>query len=256
MTRPILFDTLGIDTLDVKTQHTIGQIDNLLPQTQCGLCGYKNGCLPYAHAIVVNGEKPNLCVPGGDTVSRQIADITCQPFIPAVSSKWQTNPNTNRPTKMLAIIDELSCIGCTKCIPACPVDAIIGTAKHMHSVADSFCTGCELCVAPCPVDCITLVPHTNQHYDNTIYREQYYHHLNRIAQNVDNKPITSHTESLIASTLATQTAIDKDDSQQVIKLAKLRTQIKKLEKQLAVQPNDTKQAELKALTDELIRLQS
>lgn len=133
------------------------KIDAILPQTQCGLCGYPEGCLPYAHAVAAGDAPPNLCVPGGDPVAFAIAAIVQQPPQTAVPSKWQINPDTHRPEIVRAVIDEAACIGCTKCLPACPVDAIVGTAKHMHTVIMDLCTGCELCVAPCPVDCIDIV---------------------------------------------------------------------------------------------------
>ncbi|NWN81975.1 MAG: RnfABCDGE type electron transport complex subunit B [Halomonas sp.] len=126
----------------------IDAIDALLPQTQCGKCGF-DGCLPYAEAIA-EGEPVNRCPPGGDSTLAQLAELTGQPEHPLIEP-------AQRP--LAAVIREDECIGCTRCIQACPVDAILGAAKRMHTVITDECTGCELCVAPCPVDCIDLVAH-------------------------------------------------------------------------------------------------
>jgi electron transport complex protein RnfB len=131
---------------------TIEQIDALLPQTQCGECSYA-GCLPYAKAIVNHDESIDRCPPGGVATLKKLAtvmQIDPQPLLEAMIAKEKS------PT--LAIIDESICIGCTKCIKACPVDAIIGAAKQMHNILTDECTGCGLCIAPCPVDCIELKP--------------------------------------------------------------------------------------------------
>jgi electron transport complex protein RnfB len=127
-------------------------LDAVLPQTQCGLCTYK-GCMPYAEAIAAQAAPINLCPPGGVSGLKALAQILNadpSPFMAEMALK--TKP------KLLAVIREAECIGCTKCIQACPVDAILGGAKQMHTVLVYDCTGCELCVAPCPVDCIDLVP--------------------------------------------------------------------------------------------------
>lgn len=121
-------------------------INRLLPQTQCGECGY-HACEPYAQALV-KGEAPiNLCAPGGETVMLDLANLLHRP--PISSEKIQK--------KALAWIDEQACIGCTACIRACPVDAIMGASKWMHTVLADECTGCGLCVSPCPVDCIEMI---------------------------------------------------------------------------------------------------
>ncbi|WP_110641734.1 RnfABCDGE type electron transport complex subunit B [Salinicola sp. CPA57] len=127
---------------------TVERIDAELPQTQCGKCGH-DGCRPYAEAIV-EGEAINRCPPGGETTRDRLATLTGQPPLELIEPPQ---------TPLLAVIREAECIGCTKCIQACPVDAILGAAKQMHTVIESECTGCELCVAPCPVDCIDLVEH-------------------------------------------------------------------------------------------------
>jgi len=126
-------------------------IDALLPQTQCTQCGYA-GCLPYAAAIASGEARINQCPPGGDAGIRALAALTGRPYVPLDPAHGVEKP------RLLAVIDESACIGCTICIQKCPVDAIAGAAKLMHTVIAAECTGCELCVAPCPVDCIGLVP--------------------------------------------------------------------------------------------------
>jgi Na+-translocating ferredoxin:NAD+ oxidoreductase subunit B len=127
------------------------EIDALLPQTQCRKCGYQ-GCLPYAQAISRDEADINQCPPGGEQVIAKLAALLNKPVKPLNPAFGEHRP------RMLAVIDEAECIGCCKCIPPCPVDAIIGAAKQMHSVITSLCTGCELCIAPCPVDCISMQP--------------------------------------------------------------------------------------------------
>jgi electron transport complex protein RnfB len=128
------------------------QIDALLPQTQCGLCTF-NGCMPYAEALAEQKAEINLCPPGGVKGLLALAELLnkdATPFL--VEMEMKTKPAS------YAVIREEECIGCTKCIQACPVDAILGTGKWMHTVIRDECTGCELCIAPCPVDCIDMVP--------------------------------------------------------------------------------------------------
>lgn len=252
--RPLLFDALNIDTLDKNQQIMINAIDAMLPQTQCGLCGYRDGCLPYAHAIITKNEQTNLCVPGGDETSANISRYLNRPIKKAMPSKWPIHPATARPTKMLAIINASDCIGCTKCILACPVDAIIGTGKHIHSIIPDLCTGCELCIAPCPVDCIELTAHPNQTLSSHNYRQQYHHHLWRMTKDIEHKPIVSHTQAILGNLNIQEnpTIPNKDYTDKMVKLAKLRTQIKKLEKQLNICFNEQKSLELNKLKQELI----
>ena len=129
----------------------VDRIDALLPQTQCEQCGY-HGCRPYAEAIARNEAPINRCPPGGTAGIEQLAALLDLPVLPLDSGCGIAHP------RMLARIVEADCIGCTKCIQACPVDAIIGAAKLMHTVIADDCTGCELCVPACPVDCIVLEP--------------------------------------------------------------------------------------------------
>jgi len=127
------------------------RIDALLPQTQCTKCGYQ-GCRPYAQAIA-DGQAPiNRCPPGGEAGIAALADLLGSPVLPLDDSRGQPGP------LQAAVIDEAHCIGCTLCIQACPVDAIVGANKRMHTVLPDLCTGCDLCVPPCPVDCIRMVP--------------------------------------------------------------------------------------------------
>jgi len=126
------------------------QLDALLPQTQCGQCGYP-GCKPYAEAVA-NGEAINKCAPGGEDTIKKIADLMGVDVQPL-----NENHEVDNSPKVAFIIEE-DCIGCTKCIQACPVDAILGTTKQMHTIIADECTGCDLCVEPCPVDCIEMIP--------------------------------------------------------------------------------------------------
>ena len=133
----------------VEGDPLVDKIDAILPQTQCGQCGYP-GCKPYATAIANSEADINQCPPGGEDGIRKLADLLGREFKPLNAENGVEKP------RAVAVIDEAICIGCTLCIQACPVDAIVGAAKHMHTIIDPLCTGCELCVAPCPVDCIAM----------------------------------------------------------------------------------------------------
>ncbi len=129
------------------------KIDAVLPQTQCTQCGYQ-GCLPYAEAISQGKADINQCPPGGAKGIKKIAALLNVEFKPL-------NPDYGvEQERKVAFIIEKDCIGCTKCLPPCPVDAIIGANKFMHTVIQAECTGCELCISPCPVDCIVMQPLT------------------------------------------------------------------------------------------------
>jgi electron transport complex protein RnfB len=144
---------LGYAAVRFKTEGNpiADEINNILPQTQCGQCGYP-GCRPYAEAIA-NGEAINKCPPGGEAGIQALADLLDLEPIPLDSEHGDV-----KTVRSVAFIREAECIGCTKCIQACPVDAILGAAKQMHTVITSECTGCDLCVEPCPVDCIDMIP--------------------------------------------------------------------------------------------------
>ena len=131
----------------VEADPIVVKLDALLPQTQCGQCGYP-GCRPYAEAIA-NGDVINKCVPGGEPTIKRIAEL--------MGVEVPVDGPVEPPIKKVAFIHEDLCIGCTKCIQACPVDAIVGAAKMMHTVIKSECTGCDLCVDPCPTDCIEMI---------------------------------------------------------------------------------------------------
>lgn len=135
----------------VEGDPIVDQLDALLPQTQCGQCGHP-GCRPYARAIA-DGEAINKCPPGGQATINAIANLL-DVEAPALDEEHGEESEV----KKVAFIREDECIGCTKCIQACPVDAILGAAKQMHTVISDECTGCDLCVEPCPVDCIDMVP--------------------------------------------------------------------------------------------------
>jgi Na+-translocating ferredoxin:NAD+ oxidoreductase subunit B len=135
----------------VEGDPLVDQIDGLLPQTQCGQCGYP-GCRPYATAIAKGEADINQCPPGGEATIHALADLLDRDPKPLNPENGQLKPKT------VAVIDEARCIGCTLCIQACPVDAIVGAPKQMHTVIARECTGCDLCVPPCPVDCIDMVP--------------------------------------------------------------------------------------------------
>ncbi len=135
----------------VEGDPIVEQIDSLLPQTQCGQCGHP-GCRPYAEGIA-NGEAINKCPPGGQSTINAIASL-----LDVEAPSLDEEHGEEAELKTVAYIREDECIGCTKCIQACPVDAILGAAKQMHTVIIDECTGCDLCVEPCPVDCIDMIP--------------------------------------------------------------------------------------------------
>jgi Na+-translocating ferredoxin:NAD+ oxidoreductase subunit B len=136
----------------VEGDPLVDKIDKILPQTQCGQCGFP-GCKPYAKAIAGGEAEINQCPPGGEEGVVKLAELLGREVIPLNAEN-----GVAKTVKTLALIDEAVCIGCTKCIQACPVDAIVGAANQMHTVIESHCTGCELCLPPCPVDCITMEP--------------------------------------------------------------------------------------------------
>lgn len=144
---------LGFSAIKFKVEDNplVQKIDAILPQTQCGQCGFP-GCKPYATAIAAGEADINQCPPGGEEGIRKLAELLGVEAKPLNAEHGVPKP------KSVAVIDENLCIGCTLCIQACPVDAILGAAKHMHTVIAQECTGCELCIPPCPVDCIRMEP--------------------------------------------------------------------------------------------------
>lgn len=166
----------------------IKAIDNVLPQTQCRQCGYA-GCEPYATAIVEGRADINQCPPGDSEGIRKIATL-----LGVEPKPLNTRHGLPKP-RAIAYIDENTCIGCTFCIRSCPVDAIVGAAKQMHTVIADECTGCELCVAPCPMDCIAMIPikEPAEHVEYAIHafnnekadraRQRYQFRLQRLERN-------------------------------------------------------------------------
>jgi electron transport complex protein RnfB len=126
------------------------RLDGLLPQTQCTRCGYA-GCRPYAEALATGSAEPDRCPPGGDATAAELAAALAKAAV-------RVNPEygVEGPPRV-AVVDESTCIGCAKCLPVCPTDAIVGARRQLHTVIAAECTGCELCIAPCPVDCIAMV---------------------------------------------------------------------------------------------------
>ena len=137
--------------LATAEDRTVDAVDALLPQIQCAQCGYP-GCRPYAEAIV-GGAAMDLCPPGGQATATAVARLL---------GREGEAPLVGAPAEAVAFIDEDACIGCALCLDACPVDAIAGAHRYMHTVIESRCTGCELCIPPCPVDCISLIPAEKQ----------------------------------------------------------------------------------------------
>lgn len=254
----------------------IQQIDAELPQTQCGLCGHRDGCLPYAKAIS-EGEPANKCIPGGQAVADRLASLLNRPSLIAEESVWPIQSNL-RPQRMKAVIREDECIGCTKCISACPVDAIIGSGKLMHSILTDLCTGCELCIPPCPVDCIDLIVDPSQlPSEAALYEEQndlrtrYYSHIQRditrkalrrgpiVKADIDITLFAEFSKQFqhIPTIQLPAKVVDEApmDAQTTIQLARIRTQIKKLEKQLSVRRDAKKQQQLDELRLQMDQLQ-
>ncbi|SET21081.1 electron transport complex protein RnfB [Nitrosomonas marina] len=177
----------------LKYKHQlIKQIDAVLPQTQCRQCGF-SGCEPYASAIVEGRADINQCPPGNSTVIEKIAALL------GIQAKPLNTEHGYPKPRSVAVIDENLCIGCTFCIRSCPVDAIVGAAKQMHTVISRECTGCELCLDPCPMDCIQMVPDVSQldavksqqnEYDDKVdrARRRYQFRLQRLSQEKKQTP--------------------------------------------------------------------
>lgn len=160
---------------------SIKDIDAVLPQTQCGECGY-SGCLPYAEALAQGTAPINKCPPGGATTVNALSallNIDAEPYLEEALT------NTRAPS--VAVIREAECIGCTKCIKACPVDAIIGSGKLLHAIITHECTGCGLCVAPCPVDCIEMVTLPEAEYNKDLARKRFHAKQARLLRDEQDK---------------------------------------------------------------------
>ena len=197
----------------------VEQIHAVLPQTQCTKCGY-DGCLPYATATS-EGEEINRCPPGGDEGIAALAKILNRPPLPL-----NTEDCGEHVPLQLAIIEERHCIGCTLCIQACPVDAIIGANKFMHTIVADLCTGCELCVAPCPVDCIEMIPANRQWTEQDANKawHNYQHREKRLQQQKQaesERLATAAERTLSKNSLDLQTTASeiKDTKQQAIAAA-------------------------------------
>ncbi|WP_405222532.1 electron transport complex subunit RsxB [Lentisalinibacter sediminis] len=137
--------------LPADEEPLVERIDALLPQTQCAQCGFP-GCRPYARAIADGSAEINQCPPGGEQTIHALAELLGREALPLDPARG------SEPEPRAAVIREAECIGCARCLPACPVDAIVGAPQYLHTVIERECTGCELCLDPCPVDCIDLVP--------------------------------------------------------------------------------------------------
>jgi len=174
-------------------------IDALLPQTQCGLCGYA-GCRPYAEALAKNNAEINLCLPGGTETLINLGNLLSKD--PTIFLEDMTL-TTKKPGR--AIIREAECIGCTKCIQACPVEAIVGSAKNMHTVLMRECTGCELCIPPCPVDCIDMEIVDHLPADANHFRKRYEARNERLQSHehaAHSKPPVGDKKNYLLSALA------------------------------------------------------
>lgn len=252
----------------------IALIDAELPQTQCGLCGHPAGCLPYARAMVHEQQAANLCVPGGQPVADRLANLLERQRLLVAPSDWPIAED-GRPQRMIARIRAEDCIGCTKCLVACPVDAIVGANKLMHQIIEADCTGCELCIPPCPVDCIDLIESTTPRSPaaqialQTRLRTRYQRHVARLQKRADERqarrnPVLSALAAQRMAQLATQpahtpaqtiattaTATPKVNAQQTIALASIRSQLGKLKRQLAREYREDVAAQIATLEQQL-----
>jgi len=215
----------------------IQAIDTLLPQTQCGKCGH-NGCLPYAKALT-QGAPINLCPPGGQATVRQLAQLLKVPELPLAE------PVT---PAQVAWIREEECIGCTKCIQACPVDAIVGAAKWMHTVIADECSGCELCLAPCPVDCIDLLPLSAsqgavQRAKAQQFRRRYQARQSRLTR--------QQVKKKVKASVPVQALSTADSKRLKIEVNMTRAALIRAEKQLARYATDVLQAQVDTLKQAL-----
>ena len=209
------------------------KIDDLLPQTQCGKCGYP-GCRPYAEAIANKEADINHCPPGGEEGIRELANLLGVEFKPFDKDVVLKPP-------CVAFIDENICIGCTLCLQACPVDAISGASKQMHTIIALLCTGCELCIAPCPVDCISMLPLPREnlspdkkHAVAKASRERYQFRLERIERDKREKAEKlAQKEKAVSKSVS----VPEIDAQALIQAALERAKVQAA----AVKPQNTEQ---------------
>lgn len=242
----------------------VDQIEALLPQTQCGKCGTP-GCRPYAEAVAA-GTPHNRCVPGGADTIAALSALLQQPVLP-LDPAFGVEPDTKR----IAFIREPECIGCTKCLQVCPVDAIMGAAKLMHTILMDECTGCDLCVPVCPVDCIEMHDYPKV-TDPALKQAQATHYKARFEarnarlerertgpQPVITPPLVATAIAPAASAASGSAAPDASARAQVIAAALARTNLKKAERKLAdASPGERAalQAEVDRLRQEVAALES
>ena len=233
----------------------VDQIDALLPQTQCTKCGTA-GCRPYAEEIATGKAPHNRCVPGGADTIAELAALLEKPVL-ALDPAFGVEPFTRR----VAFIREAECIGCTKCIQACPVDAIVGAAKLMHTIITDECTGCDLCIPPCPVDCIEIHDFpkiTDPEEKRAVATHNRMRFEARKARLADNKAdIVISAEAPVQITEAAPAPAT--DKSRVIAAAMARTNLKKAERKLAAaqengEPVGELEAEIEKLKEEVARL--
>lgn len=199
---------------------TVNEVDALLPQTQCGECGF-SGCMPYAEALVQGSALINKCPPGGVVTVHALAALLQVDASPYLKDAVDT---TRQPS--VAAIREAECIGCTKCIKACPVDAIVGSGKLMHAVIAHECTGCGLCVAPCPVDCIEMVAVDEPLYDKDRARIQFNVRQTRLLRE-EHEQQQAYREKRTLAKQSESNTIDAQAKQDYIQQALARVKAKK-----------------------------
>jgi electron transport complex protein RnfB len=200
---------------------SVRDIDALLPQTQCGECDYA-GCLPYAEAMAQGSAPINKCPPGGVATVKALGALLGIDSAPYLK---EAEKNTRPPS--VAVIREAECIGCTKCIKACPVDAIIGSAKLMHAIITHECTGCGLCVEPCPVDCIEMVEMPESNYDNDLARTRNHAKKTRLLR-LEHEQQQMYREKRLIAQQSTDQQQDTQAKQDYIQLALARVKAKKV----------------------------
>ncbi|MFI4962271.1 MAG: RnfABCDGE type electron transport complex subunit B [Legionellales bacterium] len=199
---------------------SVKEIDALLPQTQCGECSY-SGCLPYAEALAQGSAAINKCPPGGVALVRALGALLHRDPSPFIQEALD---NTRAPS--VAVLSEAECIGCTKCIKACPVDAIIGSGKLMHSIITHECTGCGLCIAPCPVDCIEMITLPEPAYNPELAAQRFNAKQTRLLRDEHEKQQAYREKRKLAAAKEDRVE-DAQAKQTYIQMALARVQAKK-----------------------------